>query len=86
MDQSKQEKIIDRIRNLRNLANKNPNKHEAQAAASAAAKYMAEFQISEAELVSRGEAIAEGIEIDEDHCIYETGLPGKRSLLSESPS
>ncbi len=82
MDQSKQEKIIDRIRNLRNLANKNPNKHESEAAASAAAKYMAEFQISEAELVSRGEAIAEGIELDEDHCIYETGraTPWKAEL------
>lgn len=81
-DKAKYEKILDRIRSLRNLAHKNPEKKEAEAAASAAAKYMAEFQISEAELVSRGEAVAEGIELNEDHCIYETGrsTPWKAEL------
>ncbi len=82
IDKAKREKVIDRIRRLYALAANNKNKHEHEAAASAAAKYMAEFQISEAELVSRGEAVAEGIELDEDHCIYETGrsTPWKAEL------
>lgn len=76
------EKIKARILNLRRLAKGTHSIHEAEAAAKAASKYMAEFQISEAELVSRGEATAEDIDVEGEHIIYDTGrsTPWKAEL------
>lgn len=81
-EKTKREKIKDRILHLKKLAGNNPSKIEAEAAARAAAKFMAQHQITEAELVARGEQESEAIELDAEHTIYESGrsTPWKAEL------
>lgn len=76
------QKVISKIQRLRKIASSTHSRAEQETAFSIAAKLIAENQLSEIELQIKENSV-EGIELDQEHIIYEAGRssPWKAELV-----
>lgn len=84
MSQSSEiQKIIGQIQQLRALAKSTHSRAEAEVCIATAAKLIAKFQLEEAEIAAQTGKSSEGIDVVNEHIIYETGrsTPWKTELV-----